>query len=51
MVATRELATNSGKVMKEVDKSGFVVITKDGKPLMKKLGITVLSPAEALDFL
>ena len=32
MVATRELATNSGKVMKEVDKSGFVVITKDGKP-------------------
>lgn len=32
MVATRELATNSGKVMKEVDKNGFVVITKDGKP-------------------
>ncbi len=32
MIATRELATNSGKVMKEVDKNGFVVITKDGKP-------------------
>lgn len=32
MIATRELATNSGKVMKEVDKCGFVVITKDGKP-------------------
>jgi len=32
MIATRELATNSGKVMKEVDARGFVVITKDGKP-------------------
>ena len=32
MIATRELASNSGKVMKEADKRGFVVITKDGKP-------------------
>jgi len=32
MIATRELAANSGKVMGEVDKNGFIVITKDGKP-------------------
>ncbi len=32
MVATREFAANSGRVMKDVDKDGFVVITKDGKP-------------------
>ena len=32
MIATRELASNSKSVMREVDKNGFVVITKDGKP-------------------
>jgi hypothetical protein len=32
MVATRELAANSGRVMKELDKEGVLVITKDGKP-------------------
>ncbi len=32
MIATREFAANSGKVMKEIDENGFVVITKDGKP-------------------
>jgi hypothetical protein len=32
MIATRELAANSGRVMKELDKEGVLVITKDGKP-------------------
>lgn len=32
MIATRELAANSGQVMKELDKEGVLVITKDGKP-------------------
>lgn len=32
MVATRELAANSGRVMKELEKEGVLVITKDGKP-------------------
>lgn len=32
MIATRELAANSGRVMKELDQEGVLVITKDGKP-------------------
>ena len=32
MIATRELAANSGRVMKELEKEGMLVITKDGKP-------------------
>lgn len=32
MIATRELAANSGRVMKELDEEGVLVITKDGKP-------------------
>ena len=32
MVATRKLAANSGRVMKELEKEGMLVITKDGKP-------------------
>jgi len=32
MIATRELAANSGRVMKELDREGVLVITKDGKP-------------------
>lgn len=32
MIATRELAANSGRVMKELDREGMLVITKDGKP-------------------
>jgi hypothetical protein len=32
MVATRELASNSGRVMDELEKEGMLVITKDGKP-------------------
>ena len=32
MIATRELAANSGRVMKELDQEGMLVITKDGKP-------------------
>ena len=32
MVATRELAANSGRVMKDLEKEGVLVITKDGKP-------------------
>jgi len=32
MVATRELAANSGRVMEELEKEGMLVITKDGKP-------------------
>jgi len=32
MIATRELAANSGRVMKELEKEGVLVITKDGKP-------------------
>lgn len=32
MVATRELAANSGRVMKELEREGVLVITKDGKP-------------------
>jgi hypothetical protein len=32
MIATRELAANSGRVMRELDQEGVLVITKDGKP-------------------
>ena len=32
MFATRELAANSGKVMKSAKENGFVVVTKAGKP-------------------
>jgi hypothetical protein len=32
MIATRELAANSGRVMKELEREGVLVITKDGKP-------------------
>jgi hypothetical protein len=32
MIATRELAANSGRVMKELEAEGVLVITKDGKP-------------------
>lgn len=32
MIATRELAANSGQVMKKLDEEGVLVITKDGKP-------------------
>lgn len=31
-VATRELAANSGRVMETLEREGFLVITKDGKP-------------------
>lgn len=32
MIATRELAANSGRVMEQLDREGVLVITKDGKP-------------------
>ncbi len=32
MIPTRELAANSGKVMKSLEAEGVLVITKDGKP-------------------
>jgi len=32
MVATRDLAANSGVVMKELEAEGILVVTKDGKP-------------------
>jgi hypothetical protein len=32
MIATRELAANSGQVMKKLDEEGVLVITKDGEP-------------------
>jgi len=32
MIATRELAANSGRVMEELERQGVLVITKDGKP-------------------
>ena len=32
MIATRELAANSGRVMEQLDREGVLLITKDGKP-------------------
>ena len=32
MIATRDLAANSGQVMKDLESEGVLVVTKDGKP-------------------
>ncbi len=32
MIATRDLAANSGQVMKDLESEGILVVTKDGKP-------------------